>query len=367
MPSPPAMPLRYAPAMERAEPDEAETVAGIVEAMHHIQEVTYRDGGHGLRSVHAKAHGLLRGELRVAAGLPPVLAQGLFARPGTYGAVLRFSTNAGDILDDSVALPRGLALKVIGVEGERLPGSEGAATQDFVLVNGPAFVAPTPQKFLGSLKLLAKTTDTPQVLKKAISAALRGAETVLEAFGGESAALKSLGGAPQAHPLGETYYSQTPFLYGSYVAKFSLAPVSAALAALTGQTVATRGRSDALREDIEAFFHTQGGTWEVRAQLCTDLETMPAEDASTPWPEETSPFVPVAELHLPAQPSWSPERVRTMDDGLAFNPWHGLAAHRPLGAVNRARRAAYLNSAEFRSARNGCPIQEPRRLDDVAA
>ena len=151
------------------------------------------------------------------------------------------------------------------------------------------------------------------------------------------------------------------------MAKFSLAPVSAALAALTGQTVATRGRPDALREDIEAFFHTQGGTWEVRAQLCTDLETMPVEDASTPWPEETSPFVPVAELHLPAQPSWSPEQVRAVDDGLAFNPWHGLAAHRPLGAVNRARRAAYLNSAEFRSARNGCPMQEPRRLDDVAA
>ena len=28
-------------------------------------------------------------------------------------------------------------------------------------------------------------------------------------------------------------------------------------------------------------------------------------------------------------------------DRLAFRPWHGLAAHRPLGSVNRLRRAGY--------------------------
>jgi len=47
-------------------------------------------------------------------------------------------------LDDSVSTPRGLARKVIGVEGERREGSEGDVTQDYVLINGPAFGAPNP-------------------------------------------------------------------------------------------------------------------------------------------------------------------------------------------------------------------------------
>jgi hypothetical protein len=111
-----------------------------------------------------------------------------------------------------------MALKVVGVQGERVEGSEGDATQDFVLVNGPAFNAPTASKFLSSAKLLASTTDKAPNLKRAFSAVLRGAEKAVEAVGGESAGLKALGGHPETHPLGETYFSQAPILYGYYMA-----------------------------------------------------------------------------------------------------------------------------------------------------
>jgi hypothetical protein len=119
----PADPIPYSPAVETPEPGEAETTAELIETLRGISETTYKDGGHALRSVHAKSHGLLEGQLEVLDGLPPRLAQGLFARPGTYPAVLRISTIPGDILDDSITVPRGLAIKVMGVEGERLPGS----------------------------------------------------------------------------------------------------------------------------------------------------------------------------------------------------------------------------------------------------
>lgn len=49
-----------------------------------------------------------------------------------------------------------------------------------------------------------------------------------------------------------------------------------------------------------------------------------------------------------------------MDDGLAFSPWHGVASHRPLGSIMRARRAAYEMSAQFRAKNNKHPIKEPR-------
>ena len=40
----------------------------------------------------------------------PLEEQGAFATPGTHDVVLRLSTNPGDILDDSVSTPRGLAI-----------------------------------------------------------------------------------------------------------------------------------------------------------------------------------------------------------------------------------------------------------------
>ena len=54
-----------------------------------------------------------------------------------------------------------------------------------------------------------------------------------------------------------------------------------------------------------------------------------------------------------------------VDDALSFSPWHGLAAHQPLGGVNRVRRDTYDFSADFRGAFNGCPMHEPRVLADL--
>jgi len=48
------------------------------------------------------------------------------------------------------------------------------------------------------------------------------------------------GGAPQVDPLGETYYSITPFRYGDFIAKFRLRPLSAALTSLNGQKIDTK-------------------------------------------------------------------------------------------------------------------------------
>lgn len=353
-------PIRFDPSLEVVQPDEEEVQAEMIRVFRKIQETTLKDYGHAVRGVHAKSHGLLTGRLTVLPGLPPALAQGLFATPGSYDVVMRLSTNPGDILDDSVSTPRGLAVKVIGVSGERLPEAEGE-TQDFVLANAPAFTAPDAKAFLKSLKLLAATTDTPQVFKKVFSAALRGLEGALEAVGGKSATLISLGGHPETHILGETFYSQAALRWGDHVAKVAVAPVAPALTALTGASLNVNGKPNGLREAVSEFFRAHEGVWEVRAQLLTDRETMPVEDASKPWPEEASPYVPVARITIAPQESWSDEKVRRLDDGLAFSPWHGLAAHRPLGSVMRARRAVYPRSAGFRAEHNGCPIHAPTR------
>ena len=358
-------PLRFSPTYEHPGPDEAQTLADINEQMRKIQERTYADGGKAIRSVHAKSHGLLVGELRIAAGLPPELAQGLFARPGTLPVVMRLSTTPGDILPDDVSTPRGMAVKIIGVEGARLPGSEGDVTQDFVLVNGPAFNKPDAKSFASNLKLLAATTDKAEGTKQVLSAALRGLEKAVEAVGGQSATLTALGGHPETNPLGETYYSQVPVLFGEYFGKICVRPVSPSLKALHKAPVDLEDKPDGLRDAVAAYFEEQGAEWELCVQLCTDVGEMPVEDASVVWDESLSPYQPVARLVVGAQASWSDARAQSIDAGLAFSPWHGIEAHRPLGSVMRVRKGAYEAARRFRAERNQRPVSEPKAIGDI--
>ena len=358
-----SQPVRYSPAVERVASDEAETVTGLEEQFETILDTTSENYGHAVRSVHAKGHGIATGTLVVRDDLPAELAQGMFAAGGSYDAVMRFSTNAGDLLDDAIRLPRGVAIKVMGVSGDRLPGA-GGDTQDFVMANGPAFAAPDPKAFLGNLKMLARTTDKAEGAKKILSSVLRGAEAMLEAVGGESTLLKTLGGAKPVHPLGATYFSQTPFRYGDHIAKFSLVPVSG-IKDFADETIDASGRPDAIREAMNELLIEQGGVWELRVQLCTDLDTMPIEDATIVWDEETSPFRTVATLTVVPQAAWENGTSDSIEDRLAFSPWHGLAAHQPLGGINRARRSPYRFSADYRGRFNGCPMHEPQSVAEV--
>lgn len=198
-------PLRFVPSMETIGENEAQTNQGLIETLGKISQTTFDHSGHAVRSVHAKAHGVLRGEMTVLDGLPPHLAQGLFSKPGRYATAMRFSTLPGDILDDSVSTPRGLAVKVIGVDGARLPGSEDDVTQDFVMVNGPAFSAPNAAKFLGVLKMLAGTTDKAEGLKKVVSAIAQGTESIIEAFGGKSPTITTMGGQKETTYLAKLF------------------------------------------------------------------------------------------------------------------------------------------------------------------
>ena len=359
--------IRYSATAEKPEADEGETVKNLNEQFHLIQEQTAKDYGSAVRGVHAKAHAIVKGRIEILSGLAAPLAQGLFASAGSYDVLMRFSTLPGDILDDSISVPRGLAIKVFDVPGDRLPGSETDNTQDFVLVNCPAFASSTPKAFLANLKMLAKTTDTGEGLKKALSSTLQVVDAALETVGIKSPTVQTLGGAPNTHPLGETYYTQVPFRHGDYIAKLSLAPVSPNMTALTGDKVETSGRPDALREDIGEIFVEQDSVWELCVQLCTDAEAMSIEDASVVWDEKQSPYVAVARLTVPAQISWEHGASDGQDKAVAFSPWHGLVAHQPIGGVNRARKPTYEASAKFRGDFNGCPMHEPRSLADVPA
>jgi hypothetical protein len=132
---------------------------------------------------------------------------------------------------------------------------------------------------------------------------------------------------------------------------------------LTGSLVDLKDRPDGLRDAVVDHFARDGGTWALRVQLCTDVDTMPIEDAAVAWPEAQSPWVTVARVHAGPQAAYGDELVRPIDEGMQFNPWHALAAHRPLGSIMRVRKAVYAMSKRFRAERTGIEIAEPRDLD----
>ncbi|AQS88050.1 catalase [Neoasaia chiangmaiensis NBRC 101099] len=353
-------PLPYFPDVETPQPDEDRTHRALIATFRKIITKTHRDLGHAQRGVHAKSHALLHGEFRVHPDLPPELAQGLFAEPGTYAARVRLSSIPADPLRDTVSVPRGFALKIIGVRGERLPGSENDTTQDFLFANGPAFATPDAKSFLSGMRLLALTTDRMEWAKAALSHILRAINAILAKCARPSPLLAFLGGYAPTNPLGDRFCSQVPFRFGQYMAKFDIVPESDSFRALTDRRVDLRRDPDAIRTEIREILYREGGRWTLRAQLCRDLERNPIENAAAVWPEDHNPYLPVATIDVPPQESWSESLSREMDDGLSFAPWHGLTAHRPLGNIMRARRVLYPVSVGLRSDLNRCPVHEPR-------
>lgn len=355
----PENPLRYTPDVEDISPDEPQLAEALADTMLSISYKTHADSAHAIRAVHAKSHGLLSAEVEIFEDLPPQLAQGLFANPGTYEAILRLSTTPGDILHDSVSAPRGMALKILDVDGERLPGSERSRSQDFVMVNGKVFNSPSGEAFLGSLKLLSATTDRVEGTKKLLSKVLRGIEGALETMGRESTTLKVMGGQPLTHMLGESFFTQVPVRYGDYIAKLGVVPASENLKALIDQSVDVGDDPETFRHLVEEFFETETAVWHLQVQLATDLQSTPVEEPMTPWDEDKSPYVTVATITAGPQTAWSEERSRQVDDGMKFTPWNGLVAHQPLGQIMRLRKLAYTRSAAFRSERNPTAVTEP--------
>lgn len=62
------------------------------------------------------------------------------------------------------------------------------------------------------------------------------------------------------------------------------------------------------------------------------------------------------------QAAWNDAREAALDQGLSFNPWHGLAAHRPLGSIMRVRKAVYQTLAAERIKANRKTAGEPTTL-----
>ncbi|MHC9294893.1 catalase family protein [Mycobacterium sp. LTG2003] len=357
-----APPILYRPELETPPADEEQQIHKIMAKLLKNNQRAYKKYKHGLRDAHAKSHAILRGELIVNDDLRPELAQGIFAESRSFPVIARISSTSGVLRGDKMRGVRGLAIKAIGVEGERLQEDEPSTTQDFVLVTHEDFLFADARAYAGlgmiTASLLARLPDT---------ALWVGSELLsgLDKLGLRIPANLKVFIAPNRPILGETFFSSAPIRYGDYVAKFRYAPSSENVKALAEQLLPRNPSQDAHRDLIMEFFEHNTAEYEFGVQLCIDEKAMPIEDASVNWDQKKSPYLPVAKVVFPPQNPYSPLRRAYGDDVLSFNSWRGLTAHQPLGSINRLKKLVYESSSNFRHDVNRISRHEPSDISEL--
>ncbi|MBN3885749.1 MAG: catalase family protein [Nostoc sp. JL34] len=300
--------------------------------------------GPDLRQIHSKSHGLLWGEFIIEPNLPEDLRVGLFKTPQTYPAWIRFSSGGspekrGKFHSDSQPDVRGIAIKVMNVEGQKVLDDE-EKTQDFILNNYPTF--------------LAKDVRDYADLSKAGSGQLSPER--LEELGYAFAILQKIGSQKVGNPLLIQYWSMAPFKFGSRIVKLSVKSQQ------PEQPPETLPESENyLRETLVKYLTEEGreASFDFLIQFYVDDDKTPIEDHVKEWQEADSPFIKVATVHIPSQKFDFEERKR-LDEGILFSPWHTLLDHEPVGSVNLSRKRLYSELAKYRREQISQRSREPQ-------
>jgi hypothetical protein len=330
------------------------------------------------RAVHPKAHGCVMADFTVNSDIPEKYRAGVFATPGkSYKAWIRFSNATGTVTPDvtgKVANGRGMAIKLMGVEGDTLLGEQGAKTQDFLLINQPMFAFADVATYLKVTKLQLKHNDDNNKVFATLFGKLPDPEIkpmTPDEIKKTSGILAIIQNAPLANPLDAQYFSASPFLFGKEkVAKFSTKPRDPANPSLTPADPSDDYLREALKKSLDVPFRVPMGkpvVFDFQVQLRPDgteddlKKSYPIEDASAKWEEKPEgPFRNVAVITINIQNIDYPLQV-TECEHLVFTPWHGLAEHQPLGGINRLRRDVYINSSQQR-AQTREPSEFPKEL-----
>ena len=296
------------------------------------------------RGQHMKGHGCVRAKFEIAPDLPAALRHGVFAQPRVFDAYVRFSNGKG--WDDRQGDAHGMAIKLLGVPGEKLLADEkDATTQDFILFDNPVFFIRDVADyvpFMGDFRNLKASGIT-------FGKIVAGLKLFFSPYY-MWRLLRITGSKKPDSPLRITYWSTTPYRLGDAAVKYRATPDLAG-----APPVYQVDSPDKLRLAAVAHLKDHEARFDFFVQVQTDPATMPVEDPTVEW---NGPYQKVATLRIPPQQFDTTER-KSFGENLSFTPWHSLPDHRPLGGINRARRDIYLAISKQRHELNGVPRREP--------
>lgn len=330
-------------AEEKPIPDEEMYLDSIISSFQTQMRNLWKPGGFE-RGGNTKTHGIVRGEFIIHDGLPANLRHGIYAKPHTYRAWVRFSGPGPYITPDIDDVGfMSISIKLMGVPGPKLMDEE-KFTLDMFGVSTPTFVTPDT-KANAQLQI-------ESVKNASIFYFLNFHRSHVLDFIMQSLWIKT-----QSSPFEAPYFSCVPYLLGEGQAmQYSVWPKSKQRTLIPRLPV--RPPDDYLRNAMVAALTAGDVELDIRLQRQTDPHLMPIENNAVLWPEKLSPRVSVATLRLPRQKFDSPAQME-FAKRLSYNPWHTIAEHRPLGNQSRARRRMYLELSKLRHSMNDVPHYEP--------
>lgn len=326
---------------EQIREGEIDAAARLIATLRKEIETVYKDG-EARRDAHPKAHGCINAEFEVAADLPKALRHGVFQPGHRYNALIRYSNgspNASgkDITGDT----RGMAVKLFGVQGEKLfPIPEQPDIQDFILISSPFFFINEAEGYAEFFEIVDEGTGwdffkIPFIL---------GARGSWNAYKMLSQTI--------ANPLSTRYWSVVPYQLGEaeqrQAVKYSAKPCEP-----SDQQIPNDPSDNYLREAMVSTLSNGDACMTFMVQ--PRVGDLSVEDAILEWPEEEAPFYPVATITMPAQEFDTPAKNASCENQ-SYNPWHTLPAHKPLGMVNRLRRVVYESISDLRHNMNNTQI-----------
>ena len=331
-------------AEEKVEADEKESLDKIISLMTDQMRGRFKPGGYE-RGGNTKTHGIVRATVTIRDDLPQLYRKGIFATPRSYPAYVRYSGPGPDVPADirDVGFVS-MAVKLMDVPGEKLMDEE-RFTQDFITICTPTFVTPDTRE---NAKL-----QYWSLVHMPVYYFLNPKDPHLLDF-----FMQSLWNETQYNPLGQRYWSCTPYLLGAGQAMlYSFLPKTRVDTKVPGLPFGTVS-FNYLRENMVKTLSKQSVEFDLLIQVQTDPFLMPIENASVRWPEKLSPFIPAATVHIPQQ-KFDSEAQFAFAKRLKMNPWHCLPEHRPLGNQNRARLRMYYELSRFRQDMNETTHLEP--------
>lgn len=340
---------------ERLQPDEAETAARLAAVIkEHLTNLYTAHGVPVRRDAHPKLNGCAKAEFVVRDDLPAALRHGVFQPGARYRALLRFSNaNEDPTRADGEDDGRGLAIKLIGVDGEFLSPAVGdRGTQDFIMINHPVFFINDAKDYLRLVGLINADDFVTSRIATLLTPFVIGLEGTLIAL--------DINSDPISNPLATRYFSMTPYQLGDGPGALAI-KFSVFRSTDYAQVAVNDADDDYLRAALDQSLRASAATMVFAVQVRSGPH-MAVEDVQTAWSEEEAPFIPVATLRLPQQATNTEQRDAACRDA-AYNPWKGLAEHRPLGGVNRVRKVVYDQVGAMRRSRNGAALTEPTPSD----
>jgi hypothetical protein len=292
-------------------------------------------------------------------GLARRLAQGIFARPGVYPAVVRFANADASINSDFKPDVRSLSFSV-DLTADAIAGSDSKpGRQDFSMQNATTLPINDSPAFLSTITVMTASNPVRALWSLPFRNKLRVARTL---------ALAEMQTRQAIKPYQKLrYWSTVPFRHGpTDVAKFSAIPLpdnpSRPL-----QKSNPKGLQDELIRHLGEDRKMSGFDFAVQF---LDAETMTywrkhydvdfwIENASVEWNEAEAPFHTVGRLTLLPNSQLSKEASEATYFDVTGN---SCPDSTPLGSINRARWAAEIASRKARMRQPQVPVEMPAKV-----